>query len=44
MSPSPPWCSTENRHFLDGNKHGRQEVTWEAISCPNPECREYGFG
>ena len=29
--------------FTDGNKYGTQWVHWKAISCPNPECREYTF-
>lgn len=29
--------------FADGNKHGTQWVHWQAISCPNPQCREYTF-
>ena len=36
--------TTGNSHpFTDGNKDGTQWVHWEAISCPNPECREYTF-
>lgn len=30
-------------NFGDGNKYGTQLVTWRAISCPNPKCREYTF-
>ena len=29
--------------FDDDNKYGRRMVQWSAISCPNPECREYTF-
>ena len=30
-------------YFKDNNKYGARLVTWSAISCPNPECREYTF-
>jgi hypothetical protein len=29
--------------FDDGNKYGRRHVSWVAVSCPNPRCREYTF-
>ena len=29
--------------FVDGNKYGTQWVSWTAITCPNPKCREYTF-
>jgi Domain of unknown function (DUF4145) len=32
-----------SKTFDDENKYGSQIVTWRAISCPNPECREYAF-
>lgn len=33
----------EAASFHDGNKYGNQEVSWTAISCPNPECGEYAL-
>jgi hypothetical protein len=49
-----PFCShnatigsennTSNLHsFSDGNKYGLQAVYWQAITCPNPDCREYAL-
>jgi hypothetical protein len=29
--------------FDNGNKYRMQWVEWQAISCPNPQCREYTF-
>lgn len=29
--------------FNNGNKYWTQWVEWQAISCPNPQCREYTF-
>lgn len=29
--------------FNNGNKYRTQWVEWQAISCPNPQCREYTF-
>ena len=29
--------------FDDNNKYGGRGVIWRAISCPNPDCREYTF-
>lgn len=29
--------------FDNNNKLGTQAVTWFAITCPNPKCREYSF-
>src|SRR4051812_23525041 len=29
--------------FDDKNKYGPRFVSWRAITCPNPECREYVF-
>ena len=29
--------------FTDGNKYGAQAVVWQAITCPNAECREYAL-
>lgn len=35
---------TENSgNFFNGNKYGNQQVTWIAITCPNPECKEYSL-
>jgi hypothetical protein len=50
-----PFCShfatvAQNRNitantdrFANGNKYGVRMVTWVAITCPNPDCREYSF-
>ena len=35
--------TTSVNSFSDNNKYGRRFVEWSAISCPNPECREYIF-
>ena len=36
--------TTVNFHsFSDGNKYGTQAVLWQAITCPNPDCREYAL-
>ena len=29
--------------FTDGNKYGAQAVHWQAVTCPNPDCREYSL-
>ena len=29
--------------FEEGNKYGKQLVSWRAITCPNPSCHEYTF-
>ena len=38
-----PNVTTSFNSFSDNNKYGRRIVGWSAISCPNPECREYTF-
>jgi hypothetical protein len=33
--------STDDFEFTDYNKYGTQRVHLVAITCPNPDCREY---
>jgi hypothetical protein len=33
--------STSQSEFNDGNRYGAQVVRFTAITCPNPDCREY---
>lgn len=35
--------SNSSATFTNGNKYGTQWVHWQAISCPNPSCKEYTF-